>query len=308
MAGESRKQRSRLPLWLGLLLGLGIFAACGFGESPPPAGGAGGGPDHAANAQHPRKRRRASLLLVSNLLIASGVLLILVVGGLYAYDYYEEQRARADPWLQQVQAAWLRQTPQLTATAAPTAATEATSIVAQPTTAGASPTTAPSPTPAATPAPPVHPPAVGIRIPSIGVDSRVVAVGVKNGEYEVPKFYVGHYQGTAQPGERGNGVYSGHVESAQSGNVFANLGQLKLGQDILLYTEEGIWQYRVSETKTVRNNDLSVMAATPDYRITLVTCAGTFNLIERQYSHRFIVVAELVNTAGPRLPGLQDAQ
>ncbi len=307
MSDKSRERRSLSPLWLGLLLGLGLFTVFGFGENPPPAGGADGPGHDPAPVPHAGRKRRSALLFLSNLLLGVGVLLLLLVGGLYAYNYYEEQRARTDPWLQQLQAVWQQQTPPAAAPALATAtATEVAPV--EPTAAGgASPSPSSNPA-AATPTPRVYPQAVGIRIPSIGVDSRVVEVGIKNGEYEVPKFYVGHYQDTARPGERGNGVYSGHVESAQSGNVFANLARLEVGQDIFLYTEEGIWQYRVSETKTVRNDDLSVMAPTADYRITLITCAGTFNVIERQYSHRLIIVAQLVNVGGPRLPGPQAAE
>ena len=121
-------------------------------------------------------------------------------------------------------------------------------------------------------------------------------------EFEVPKFYVGHYAATARPGASGNGVYSGHVESLSSGNVFANLPAIKVGAEVLLYTEEGLWRYRVTETLKVRYDDLSVMEPTFDPRITLITCIGTWDPGMRQYTHRFIAIAEPIGAAGPEIP------
>ncbi|MEK7874546.1 MAG: hypothetical protein AAB502_11910, partial [Chloroflexota bacterium] len=61
----------------------------------------------------------------------------------------------------------------------------------------------------------VAPPAVRIQIPAIAVDSKVVQVGTvwKDGvlEWEIAKWAVGHHQGTANPGELGNIVMSGHI-------------------------------------------------------------------------------------------------
>jgi LPXTG-site transpeptidase (sortase) family protein len=255
---------------------------------------------------------------MGNVLIGVGLLLMLGVGAAYGYSYYMEQQARSDPWLAQVQAAWQSTptseptieptaTPTLEPTATPTLAPttlSATQTPAPTATATPVPTRAPTatPKPAPTAAPKGYPNGIGMRIPALGIDSRIVDVGVVDGEFEVPRFYVGWYRHTAKPGEPGNGIYTGHVESLDKGQVFANLPYAKPGQDILLYTPEGIWRYRISELKKVPNDDVSVMEPTDDNRITLITCIGTYDWSQRQYTHRLVVSAMLVNTDGPERP------
>ena len=86
-------------------------------------------------------------------------------------------------------------------------------------------------------------PPVSIRIPAIDVDSRVVELGTtvdEHGElvWETPKHAVGHHLGTANPGETGNVVLSGHINSPirQEGNVFSKLPRVKLGDEVIVET------------------------------------------------------------------------
>ena len=235
-----------------------------------------------------RKKRRAGFSLLGNLLIAFGLATVVGVAALYGYNYYAAEQARADPLLQQLEA---------TAQAEPTSSPVAPAAVAtgENATARASATAIPAATPAsaATPTPRTYAPAEAIRIPAIDVNARVAEVGVQNGEYVVPKFVVGHYVGTANPGEPGNGVYVGHVESLSSGNVFADLAKIKKGQEVLLYTGDGLWRYRVSEIAQVPYDDVAVMAPTADTRITLITCTGDWDVRLHQYTLRLIVIAQL---------------
>jgi LPXTG-site transpeptidase (sortase) family protein len=148
-----------------------------------------------------------------------------------------------------------------------------------------------SPTPSATSAPAL--PASRIVIRRIGVDSVIRESKIANGEWQVPKFVVGHLEGTSNPGENGNLVLSGHLESISSGNVFARLNEIRQGDEITLFTtRDKEFKYQVVEIKTVANNDISVVQATPEPMITLITCAGNFNLLTRDYSHRLIVIAK----------------
>ncbi|MHB1413616.1 MAG: sortase [Chloroflexota bacterium] len=255
-------------------------------------------------------RRNRLISLLANLLIVLGLLLLLGVAGVYAYSYYLDEQARADPWLSQLEETWRAHgiaAPSPTGTAGqgetPTAAATATaeaSATPAGEEAGRAAATAcaggatDAPGCAATPVP-----AVGIVIPSIDVNSRVVEVGIKNGEYQVPKFYVGHMEGTAYPGQAGNGVYSGHVESISSGNVFAKLAQMKPGDIISLYTTAGVRDYAVVQTEVVRYDAVSVLAPTPTERITLITCTGDWDPSIKQYTERFVVIAEPRNEASP---------
>lgn len=247
----------------------------------------------------PQPRSRRAVRYFANGLMGLGLLLLVLGAGSYGYSFLMEQQVRSDPWLAELEARWQ----QVQSTVATNPINTPGGLLGlggakeTPTTA-----TAPTSTVAPTPTQRVYPPAVGIKIPSIDVESRVVQVGIKDGEYEVPRFYVGHYDNTANPGEGSNGVYSGHVESLSSGNVFANLPEIAEGDEVLLFTEEGIWRYKVREIKTVPNDDLSVMAKTEEEVVTLITCTGTFDPAERQYTHRLVVVAEPTGGDRPEKP------
>lgn len=146
----------------------------------------------------------------------------------------------------------------------------------------------------AAPAPPrTYAPAVRLRIPSVGIDARVVQVGIVNGEFEVPKFAVGHYRGTALPGEPGNGVYAGHVSSISSGNVFANLHRTTVGADVLLQTPHGVLRYVVTAVRVVPRTWMEALAPTPNATVTLIACTGQWDWQMRDYLERLIVRAEL---------------
>lgn len=246
---------------------------------------------------------------LGTLLIVFGISLLGTTAALYGYGMYERYRfeqelatsglAGQQPGT--VAGAELPDvttpTPDLTATASAASTVATPEIEVTPT--GPAPT--PSPTvPPATPTPVPTSPPTRIVAPSIELDSPVVEAPIKNNEWQVPKFVAGHLEGTAFPGQGSNVVLSGHVQSISSGNVFANLSKLKMGDHIRVDTKFGSVEYVVREVKTVRNDDLSVVAPTPEERLTLITCTGTWNPVTRDYSHRTIVVAarEPVPTSG----------
>jgi sortase (surface protein transpeptidase) len=57
---------------------------------------------------------------------------------------------------------------------------------------------------------------------------------------------------------------------------------------------ERTYTYRVSDTRVVPASAVEVMAPTTDSRATLITCTGTFFPLTREYSHRLVVTALLV--------------
>lgn len=209
-----------------------------------------------------------------------GLLLLLAVGGLYAYGLYER-------YIFEIELA--RST-----SASPTLIPTTMAGVGEPSPPPAAATATAEPTVESKPSP-----ALQMVIPSIGIDSPVVEARIKDGNWEVPKFVIGHLEGTAQPNEIGNAVYSGHVDSISSGNVFANLDKAKISDSIFLITAAGKLEYRVIETKVVRNTDVQVVQPTPEPRITLITCTGTWDIATRDYSHRLVVVAIPRKTVPP---------
>lgn len=136
------------------------------------------------------------------------------------------------------------------------------------------------------------PPATWIRIPKIEVDSRVVEAPVAKGEWQVPKFVVGHLEGTANPREGGNVALSGHVESIASGNVFSRLKEVSIGDEVILVAGDDILTYTVAEIKVVKYDDLTIVMPTTDEVLTLITCTGTWNPLIGGYTERLIVIAK----------------
>ena len=124
-------------------------------------------------------------------------------------------------------------------------------------------------------------------IPTIGVDTSVVEVFVQDGAWQVADYAAGYHHGTALPGKTGNTVMAGHA--GIRGSVFRDLGQLQLGDRILV--EAGGWQYgyQIRAVKRVGPMRVEVMAPTPTAVLTLITCTAWD-------TQRLIVVADLVES------------
>lgn len=140
-----------------------------------------------------------------------------------------------------------------------------------------------------------------IRIPRIGVAAQVVQLGVSPaGEWEVPDDEVGWYRHTALPGTAGNAVLAGHLNNAWGlPRVFARLRDLRRGDliEVDLYdTHDGgapatVARYRVAATHVVASSAVGVLAPTEDDVLTLLTCAGYWNIGRRDYTQRQVVIA-----------------
>lgn len=243
--------------------------------------------------------RRVSLWLSYGLIVV-GVALLLGTGVLYGYSHYEEAEAfRA--------AAQIMPTLRSTPTSESTSTITALSSLRPASSAEASFRSDPDADfipwrlrHAAIAMPPITPtvrpifPTERIVAPAIGLDAKVVESRIVDGEWVVPKFVAGHLQGTAQPLQDGNIALAGHVQSISSGNVFANIGRLRPGNEVKLYTKAGIVTYNVEKVRTVKNTDLSVVAPTSEERLTLITCTGTWLPLQRDFSERSVVIATRV--------------
>ncbi len=124
--------------------------------------------------------------------------------------------------------------------------------------------------------------ATRLVIPAIQVDVPVVE-GV---DWEQLKKGAGHLIGSANPGERGNCFLAGHNDIY--GEIFRDLEELKIGDEIRLYTGQQSFRYIVRATRIVEPDDLSVMESTSTPILTLLTCYPY--MID---SHRLVVIAEL---------------
>ena len=137
-------------------------------------------------------------------------------------------------------------------------------------------------------------PARRVVIPTIGLDSKVIQLGTKldrRGQlaWETAPFAVGQHKGLAGPGQNGNMVLSGHISSPNEGAVFHHLPEVKVGEGVIVSTDERQYLYRVVDVKTVTPDQVSVLDQTPDPTATLITCVP-----DGVYSHRLVVTARLV--------------
>jgi sortase A len=137
-------------------------------------------------------------------------------------------------------------------------------------------------------------PAKRLVIPTISLDSKVIQLGThldKRGQlaWETAPFAIGHHRGTAGPGQNGNMVLSGHISSPNEGAAFHRLPDLKVGEGVIVATDERQYLYRVVDRKVVTPDEVSVMEPTPDPSATLITCYP-----DGIYSHRLVVTAKLV--------------
>jgi LPXTG-site transpeptidase (sortase) family protein len=149
-----------------------------------------------------------------------------------------------------------------------------------------------------TEAPPAEPgPVYAIDIPRLKLHAGVVQV-----EWEPPLFVVGQLKSSAYITE-GNSVLVGHVRGAAGYNVFDHLDQLSVGDEIVANSRGETYQFVVSETHVLPKDDTSPTLPTDDARLTLMTCAGEWDPITRDYSERLWIVAEPAETVAARAAG-----
>ncbi|GAA2396228.1 class F sortase [Dactylosporangium salmoneum] len=142
---------------------------------------------------------------------------------------------------------------------------------------------------------------VRVAIAAIGVDAPVERVDVSGDgilqppSLEEPKT-VGWYRRGPTPGERGNAVLVGHVDTAATGPaVFYELGRLRPGDAITVTRQDG--SAATFAVEAVRLFDKSAFPAdlvygpAPDARLELVTCGGSFDRRTANYLGNTVVTA-----------------
>lgn len=108
--------------------------------------------------------------------------------------------------------------------------------------------------------------AIRIQIPAIQVDAPVV----QGDGWDQLKKGVGQYIGSANPGQTGNIVLSGHNDVY--GEVFKRLDELEPGNTIIIFTINRQYVYVVSGSQIVEPTQVEVMAPTSDPTLTLISC------------------------------------
>ena len=148
------------------------------------------------------------------------------------------------------------------------------------------------------------PPALGLRLPVMAAlqvptpgprsPTRIVIPAIKldwpvvEGDgWEELKQGIGHRAGTANPGERGNMVLSGHNDVY--GEPFRDLEIIQVGKEVVLYAGPNAFRYIIKAKRVVAPTDLSPLDPSRTPIVTMITCTPY-----RIDTMRLIVIGELV--------------
>jgi len=133
-------------------------------------------------------------------------------------------------------------------------------------------------------------PKLGDRIGTITLPSLKLSWPIYEGTTDAQLAKgVGHYVQSVLPGETDNTVLSGHRTT-----VFNRLGELKIGEEILVKTKAGTFTYQVRKFRTVMRSSKTVIVPTETGVLTLTTCYP-FNNIGTT-TRAYVVIADLVTT------------
>jgi sortase A len=98
---------------------------------------------------------------------------------------------------------------------------------------------------------------------------------------------VGHFIQSVLPGEKDNCVFSGHRDT-----VFAKLGELKIGDQLIVQTSAGTFTYEIKYIRIVDKDDRTVIVPADHAVLTLSTCYPFLFIGSAPY--RYILSADLV--------------
>ena len=138
-----------------------------------------------------------------------------------------------------------------------------------------------------------------MSIPRIGVNAQVIELGgPRYGAIAVPPFSevfdIGWYKYGAVPGNPGNAVLLGHVDTYNGPAVFYNLYQLRPGDRIYVTVAGRVRRFSVRWVKEVPKAHFpaaTVFGRTHNKRLWLITCGGAFNYATRSYVDNIVVSA-----------------
>jgi LPXTG-site transpeptidase (sortase) family protein len=145
---------------------------------------------------------------------------------------------------------------------------------------------------------------VNVRIPGIGVSAPVMKVGKDaDGSVQVPPLdnhnLTGWYQYGPTPGQKGDAVILGHVDSLTGISVFYYLKDLHAGDKVYVTLADGqVATFAVDGLQKVAKDAFPTASVYghPDYpSLRLITCGGTFDAATGHYLYNIIVYAHLVS-------------
>jgi sortase A len=241
---------------------------------PMTNGGAESDPKRPSTARRTKPRRRVSVVgVLGEILITAGVFVLLFLGWqVWLNDIIEG--AAQDHQAQQLSQSWK-------SSAAPTPAPSSTAGSAVP-----------------NPGTPVVATAPGnaqkfgiLYVPRFGATwERPIAQGVGVSDV-LDAIGVGHYPGTAMPGQVGNFAIAAHRHAYGGG--FENLHTLHVGDHVYIGTKDGWYEYTFRDIQYVKPTQVNVLQPVPmepgvapvDRILTMTTCNPFFSTAERMIAY-----------------------
>ena len=141
---------------------------------------------------------------------------------------------------------------------------------------------------------------VRLKIPTINVDAAVEDVGqTPDGAMDVPKDFndTAWYDLGARPGEQGNAVVAGHVDSTTGKAVFWDLRKLVSGDQIIVVGDDGVERQFVVTASEAYTRDAvpldRVFGPTTETHLNLITCDATsaFDRTRKEYAGNLVIYA-----------------
>ncbi len=145
--------------------------------------------------------------------------------------------------------------------------------------------------------PPDTSPVVRMTLPALGVDAVVKYVPYDGLTWLIAGLQqeVAWMGNTSWPGLGGNTGFAGHVTLRNGADgPFRHLDLLQSGDEIILYTENNVYTYKVRDKQVVSEAEMSVLEPRDQAQITLITCTN-WDEVAGFYRERLVVFADLVN-------------
>ena len=149
--------------------------------------------------------------------------------------------------------------------------------------------------------PPLAPTPQRLHIPTLQVQAAIEQVGLDQaGNMDVPQDTnnVAWYRFGPAPGQAGNSVIAGHLDSKEGPAIFYRLGELAAGDEVIVSNSRGhLHRFRVTQVARYPFDQFplhDVFGPTDKYRLNLITCEGVFDRGTKNYSHRIVVYTELI--------------
>lgn len=142
-----------------------------------------------------------------------------------------------------------------------------------------------------------------MHIPRFGRDYAVVVAGGTTREGTLDRGRIGHYPGSKMPGEVGNFAVAAHRTTY--GAPFNRIAELRVGDPIVVETEDGWYTYRFRTLEYVTPSEVEVLLPVPQQPdvpegmryLTMTSCSPMYSLAER------IVAYSVFDVFTPRSAG-----